>query len=87
MRVRLQFVRHDALELLLDPQRRLARRQAGAVADAEDMGVDRDGRLAEGDVHHHIGGLAADAGQRLQRLAVARHLAAMLVDEHAASAR
>src|SRR3712207_8956724 len=38
---------------------------------------------SEGDVEDHIGGLAADAGQGLQRLAVARHLAAVLRDETA----
>ena len=52
--------------------------RAQPVGDAEDMGVDGDRRLAEGDVEHHVGGLAADAGQGLQRLAVAgprRHAA------------
>jgi hypothetical protein len=34
------------------------------------MRVDREGLGAERDVHHHIGGLAADAGQLLQRVAV-----------------
>ena len=47
-------------------------RQSGAIADAEDVGVDRDGRLAEGDVEHHVRGLAADAGQRFERVAVVR---------------
>ena len=65
-------------------QRRLALAEPGAVADAEDMRVDGDGRLAKGGVEHHIGGLAADARQRLQRFAVARHLAAMLLEEDAA---
>ena len=78
----------DHLEQLqLDRQRVLARRQPGAVADAENVGVDRHGRLAERDVEHHVGGLAADAGQRLQRLARARHLAAVLGDELLATAR
>ena len=48
-----------------DLERRAARRQPGAVGDAEDVRVHRDRRLAEGDVQHHVGGLAADAGQRL----------------------
>ena len=42
---------------------------------------------AERDVQHDVGGLAADAGQRLQRLAVARHLAAVLAHEDLARAR
>ena len=53
-------------EHVLDLARRPARRQPGAVADAEQMRVDGDGRLAEGDVEHDIGGLAADAGQRFR---------------------
>ena len=36
---------------------------------------------AERDVQHHIGGLAADAGQGLEGVAVGRHLAAMPLDE------
>jgi hypothetical protein len=45
------------------------------------MRVDRDGRRAEGDVQHDIGGLAADARQRLERLARRRHFAAMRVGQ------
>jgi hypothetical protein len=57
------------------------------VGDAEDMGVDGHGRDAEGHRHDHIGGLAADAGQRDQFLSGARHLAAELVDQLCATAR
>ena len=52
--------------------------QARAVGDAEYVRVDRDGFLAEGDVEHHIGTLAADTRQRLQRFAAARNFSAML---------
>ena len=76
VRVAAEGLRHDLLELRLDLVDGLAGREAGAVADAEDVGVDGEGLRAEGGVHHHIGGLAADAGQRLQRFAVRRHLAA-----------
>ena len=69
--------RHRCVEHLLDLERGLAGSEAGAVADAEEMGVDGDGRLAEGDVEDDIGGLAADAGQRLEGLAIARNLPAM----------
>ena len=75
---------HALHQLQLHRQRVLARRQAGAVADAEDVRVDRHRRLAERHIEHHVGGLAAHAGQGLQRLARARHLAAMLLDEDAA---
>jgi hypothetical protein len=78
------FGRNDADETLLDLFRRLAGRQAETVADAEDMGVDRHGRLAERHVQHDIGGLAADAGQFRQGVAVVRHLAAMVADQRLA---
>src|SRR3546814_9593724 len=42
---------HLLFELLLDREDRLARREAGAVADAEDMGVDREGLRPQGRVH------------------------------------
>src|SRR5262245_8274810 len=75
----LVFRRHHAVELGLDLQRRLAGCHAGPIADAEDVGVDRDGGLTEGDVEHDIRGLATDAGQRFQRLTRVRDLAPMLV--------
>ena len=75
---------HALVELAFHRQRRLARRQAAAVADPEDMGVDRIGRLAKRHVEHHVGGLAANTGQGLQRLALARHLAAVLVHQDGA---
>ena len=52
-----------------------ARRQAGAVAQAEDVGVHGHGAFPEHHVQHHVRGLAADARQRLQRHAVGRDLA------------
>jgi hypothetical protein len=70
MRVAHVLRRNHAHPAQLDLERRLARRQAGAVGDAEDVRVDGHGRLAEGHVEHDIGGLAPDAGQRLQRFAV-----------------
>jgi hypothetical protein len=63
---------HHLIELHLHLERRLARCHAGPVAHAEDVGVDGNRRLTEGDVEYDVRGLAADAGQRLQRLARAR---------------
>ena len=86
MRMQPVFLGHALQQLQLDLERVLAGRQAGAVADAEDVRVDGDGRLAEGHVHHHVGGLAADARQRLQLLVGVRHLAAMPLDQQLATA-
>ena len=76
--------RHALQQLQLDGQRRFARRQPGAVADAEDVRVHRHRRLAKGHVQHHVGGLAAHAGQRLKLGAGAGHLAAVPLDQDAA---
>src|SRR3546814_11084911 len=54
---------HLPFELLLDRKHGLSGRKAGAVADAEDMGIDRKGLRPEGAVHHDIRRLAHDAGQ------------------------
>src|SRR3546814_13815559 len=68
-------------ELLLDREDRLARREAGAVADAEDMGVDREGLRPEGRVHHDIRRLAPDAGQFDARVTLGGDLSAMIADQ------
>ena len=81
MGVALGLVRNDALELLLDFQRRFAGRKAGAVADPEEMGVDGDGRVTEGDVENDIGGLPTDARQGLQVGAVFGHRRSVLFDQ------
>ncbi len=78
MGVALELGRNDALQRQLDFERIFARRQARAIADAKQMRIDRNGRLAERDIQNNIRGLAPDAGQRLKFLARARHLAAML---------
>src|SRR3954451_16124813 len=72
---------HHLIELHLDLKRCLARCHAGPVAHAEDVGVDGNRRLTEGNVEYDVRGLAADAGQRLQRLARARDLAGMLLHQ------
>jgi len=73
-------LRHDLLELGFDVIDGLSRREAGSVADAEDVGIDRECLLAERRVEDHVGGLAADTGKSLQLLAGARDLASMFVD-------
>ena len=46
-----------------------------------DVRVDRKGRLAECLRHHHARGLVSDAREFLQRFEIARHFAAVLVDD------
>lgn len=69
------------VELEFDRERRLAARQTSAVADAENVRVDREGLGPKGDVHHDIGGLATDTGQGFERVAVGGNLAAINVDQ------
>ena len=70
----------DPLELHLDLVDILGRRKPGTIAHSEDMGVDREGLVAERGVEHDVGGLPADAGQCLKLLARPRDLAAMPLD-------
>ena len=79
-------VEHEALghlfaQRLFHLQRSLARGKARAVADPEQMRVDRDCGLLEVDIEHHIGGLPAHARQRLQGRAIGRHFAIMLIEQ------
>ena len=84
VRVAAEGLGHDLFELGLDLVDILAWREASAVADPEHVRVDRERLLAERGVEHHVGGLAADAGQGLKVLARARHFAAMPVDQRLA---
>ena len=59
-----------------------ARRDSGAVADAENMRVDGKCLRSERGVHNDIGGFAADTGQSLQRVAVRRNLAIMITHQN-----
>ena len=71
----------DLFEPGLDLVDRFARCEAGAVADPEDVGVDRERFLAERGVEHDVGGLAADSGERLQLLSRAGDLTAVIADQ------
>ena len=75
------LARDDGEQVLLDLERGLAAGKPGPVRHPEYMRVDGERGRAEGDVHDHVRRLATDAGQRLERSAIARHLAAVLGDE------
>ena len=84
MRIRPLLLRDVLHEPLLHGQRRGARRELQPVGDAEDVRIDRDGRMVEGHTHDDIGRLAPDARQPLQGLEIVRHLAAEFRAEHLA---
>ncbi len=75
---------HEPQQFLLHLQGGLAGGDAGAVTDAEDVGVHRDRGLSEGGIEHHVGGLASDAGEYLQGFAVCGDLSLVLRDEDGA---
>ncbi|MCY1535937.1 hypothetical protein D9M68_713660 [compost metagenome] len=78
------FAGHEFFELAFDFQHVLAGGDAGAVGHAEDVRVHGHRGLAERGVEHHVGGLAAHAGQGFQRLAGLRHFAAVLLQQNLA---
>ena len=81
MRVAAERLRHHLFQLQLDLKGILARREAGAVADAENVGVDRKRLLAEGGVENDVGRLPPDAGQLLELFARLRNLAAVIPNQ------
>ncbi len=78
VRVALELFRHDLEQFLLHLIDVLPRRDAGAVADPEDVRVHRDGGVAEGRIENHVGRFAPHAGQRLQGFAIFGDPAAVL---------
>lgn len=84
MRVAPEGLGNDPFKLRFDLVDGLPGRKPGAVADAEDMGIDREGFLAERGVEHDIGRLAADAGKLLQLFPGGRDLAPMALDQRLA---
>lgn len=85
MGVLFEFIGHEFKQSFFYLIDVFAGRDRGAVRDPEDMGVHRDGRLAKGGIQDHIGRLAADAGQALQRLARSRHPAVVPFQQQAAT--
>ena len=77
------FARDELRDVVLDAARRRGEGEPQPVRHAEDVRIDRERGLGKGDRHHDVGGLAADAGKRFERLAFARHFTAVLGDEPA----
>ncbi len=87
VRVAQHFVGDALDEGVLHLARGAAGGEAGAVGDAENVGIDSHRRLVEGDVEDDIGGLAADSRQRLEGGAVLRHLAPVALDQQPGEGR
>jgi len=73
--------RHEFGDVGLDVARRFAQGETEAMRDAEYVRVHGKGGLRKRHRHHDARGLASDARQRLQRLALAWNLAAEVRDE------
>lgn len=72
---------HQPVEPVFHFTDRSARREPQPVRHTENVGIDRDGLFAECRVQDHVGSLAPDTGQRLQGLAITRHLPFMPFDQ------
>ena len=81
VRISAERLRHDPFELSLDLVDVLAGCEAGPVADAEHVRVDRKGLLAERGVEDDVRRLPPDAGQLFKLLPGLRNLAAMIADQ------
>jgi hypothetical protein len=81
VRVTAEWLRHNSFELGFNLVDILARREAGAIADAEHVRVDRERLFAKGGVEHHVGGFSPDAGKGLQFLPSPRNFAAVIADQ------
>ena len=81
VRVTAERLRDDSVELGFDLLRRLAGREAGAVADPEDVGVHRERLFAPRRVEDDVRRLPPDARKSLQQISVARHLSAVTFDQ------
>jgi len=82
VRVELEFFGNDLFKLILHLARVFARRQSGAICDAEDMRIDRYCRQTKSDVQDDIRGFSSNAGESLKRFAVSWYFSLMLLHEH-----
>ena len=81
----LVFIWGDTEQFFFNFNDRFARRQAGSVAETEDVRIDGDRGLAKGRVEHDIGRFAADTGQGFELAAILGNLASVLFKQNAAS--
>ncbi len=69
-------------ELFFNRERRLAGRNARAVADTKNVSIDRKSFCPECAVHDDIGRLAANARKLFKRVSIRGHFAAVIFDKH-----
>jgi len=82
-----ELVGGELLQALLHRFDVRAHCNAGAICHAENVRVHCDRGFAKGHIEHDVGCLASDTGQVLQCLAIARHLAAMSLQQKARQLR
>jgi len=79
-----KFVGYDTQQGLFDLAHISPGRKPSPIGDPEDVCIDGDRRLTEGDVEHDIGRLSADAGERLQGLSRCRHASTVAIAQYSA---
>ena len=72
---------HELHEFLFYLQHRLARGDAGAVADPENMRINRHGGLTESGIEHYVRGFATHARQCFQSFTSLWHFAAVVLNQ------
>lgn len=75
------FFGNNFQEAFLHLVGRFPRGQPGAVSQAEEMGINGDGRRSKDDVQNHIGGFAAYAGKGLEGFTFAWNPAAVFLNQ------
>ena len=85
VRVAPKFFGHEFQQAKLHLDDVFARCDAGAIGDAEDMGIHCDRRLAEGGIQDDVRGLPADTGQSFEVVAIRWHFRAELCHQKGAS--
>ena len=81
VRVQQVFGRDALHQAVFNGAHIFARRDAGAVGDAEDVGIHRHHGLAVGGIEDDVGGFAPDAGQFFQCGTVGGDFAVVVVDK------
>ncbi len=80
-----QILRRNSFEQLhFHRQWGLAGRQPRAIADTEDVRIDRHRRFTKGNIQHHVGSFAPNARQSLERRSISGHHTAVLLHQYLA---
>ena len=84
MGMQLEFIRHPLCQLFFHREHVFAGCNTGAVGNAKNVRIDRDGRLPERDIEDDAGGFAAHARQLHELFAAGRYCAGVAFEQQLA---